>query len=412
MRIHRFSRNMRVAFVAGLGGLAFVHLASAVAGEITVGSSTDIRMAMVAAKPGDVISIPPGEYAMGEALVAGNSGTQDKPITLRTRGETGYAKLRITGKSDVGFRILGKFWVLHGLHIEGNPEATLDLIQIDATRGGGALRMTDCRVSCCKEYLFKASRNREQGSDDVILDHCEWFDCPGTAIDLVAGDHWIIRGNYVHDYGRDGATHYGIFLKGGGRNGLMENNLVDGNGSKGTVGISFGGGLTGKQWLPLADDGKLAPEHTGGICRNNIVVSTGDCAYHANNGSNCKFYNNLAYNCGAGFQRQASYPPDPALVNNVLSGSIRGPGESRSNLTAVDKAWFRAPDSNDFRLTDSGRAALAGKGQQLKDNPVDFFGQPRKANDLGPVNASATQSTRWVDRRLADRAAEPVRKSP
>ena len=150
-------------------------------------------MAMAAATPGDVIAIPPGEYAMGEALVAANSGTRDKPITLRTRGETGYAKLKITGESDVGFRILGKFWVLHGLHIEGNPDATLDLIQIDATRGGSALQMMDCRVSCCKEYLFKASRSREQDSDDVILDHCEWFDCPGTAIDLVAGDHWISR---------------------------------------------------------------------------------------------------------------------------------------------------------------------------------------------------------------------------
>jgi len=181
--------------------------------------------------------------------------------------------------------------------------------------------MIDCRVSCCTEYLFKASRNREQGPDHVILDHCEWHDCPGTAIDLVAGDDWIIRGNYVHDYGKDGATHYGIFLKGGGRNGLIENNLVDGRGARGAVGISFGGGLTGKQWLPLVEGGKTAPEHTGGICRNNIVVNTGDCAYHTNNGSNCKFYNNLAYNCGAGFQRQASYPPDPVLINNGDSGT-------------------------------------------------------------------------------------------
>jgi len=380
--------------------------------EIAVANAKDIRAAMENAKAGDVIAIPPGEYDVGDALVAGKSGTKDEPITLRTRGDLGYAKLKITGRSDVGFRVLGKFWVLLGLHIEGNPAATMDLIQIDATRGGSDLRMTDCRVSCCKEYLFKASRNREKSPDNVVLEHCEWFNCPGTAIDLVAGDNWIISGNHVHDYGTDGATHYGIFLKGGGKHGLIEGNLVDGKGQRGTVGISFGGGLTGKQWLPLLADGKLAPEHADGICSNNIVVNTGDCAYHTNNGSNCKFYNNLAYRCGAGFQRQASYPPDPELVNNVFSGNIRGAGESRNNLTTADNAWFVAPDQNDFRLTSAGKTALAGKGQAIKDNPGDFFGRPRKTNDLGPVNADAAQSTCWTDLRQPDRAGQPLKKTP
>ena len=149
---------------------------------------------------------------------------------------------------------------------------------------------------------------------------------------------------------------------------------MNGRGGKGTIGISFGGGLTGRKWLPLVDGGKFAPEHLGGICRNNIVVGTGDCAYHANNGSDCKFYNNLAYDCGAGFQRQASYPPDPVLINNVLSGKIRGAGESCNNLTRVERTWFTAAGKNGCRLTAAGKAALAGKGQTLKDNPLDFFG--------------------------------------
>lgn len=375
--------------------------------DIKVNDAQGIRNAMKTAQAGDIISIQPGEYNMGEALVTGNSGSKDMPIILQTSGGHGYARLEITGSTDVGFRILSRFWVLRGLDIEGNPKATLDLIQIDATRGGGDLQMVDCRISRCREYLFKASRNRENAADNVILDHCEWFDCPETAIDLVAGDNWIIRGNYVHDYGKDGAAHYGIFLKGGGKNGLIEGNIVDGKGGKSTVGISFGGGLTGAKWLPLIEGGKLAPEHLDGICRNNIVVRTGDCAYHANNGSDCKFYNNLAYNCRAGFQRQASYPPDPTLINNIFSGGIRGAGESVNNLTNVETAWFVAADKNDFRLTATGKAALAGKGQALTDNPADFFGQPRKLNDLGPVNADAQESTVWVDRRMGGQATPP-----
>ena len=374
----------------------------ALAKDIPAADPKSIRAAMQAAQPGDTIAIPPGDYDMGDALVAGVSGTKDLPITLRTAGETGYAKLKITGKTDVGFRILAKFWTLRGLHIQGANPAILDLIQIDGSRGGSDLTMVDCRISHCKEFLLKASRSREQASDNVLLDHCEWFDCPETAIDLVSGDNWIIRHNYVHDYGTDGAAHYAIFLKGGGKNGLIESNLVDAKKQKGTVGISFGGGLTGAKWLPLLDTGKVAPEHKDGICRNNIVVNTTDVAYHANNASNCKFYNNLAYNCRGGFQRQGGYAPDPAVINSVFSGSIHGAGESQNNVTKVDEAWFVAPEKNDFRLTDIGKAALAGNAQPLKNNPADFLSNPRPTPpDLGPLNATATQSPQWLDRRQA-----------
>jgi hypothetical protein len=212
--------------------LTWILAGAASAREFTVRDAKAIRTAMHAAQAGDTISIQPGDYDMGDALVAGNSGSKDQPITMRTSGETGYARLTISGRSDVGFRVLGRFWILRGLHIEGNRSATLDLIQIDATRGGGDLAMIDCRVSRCREFLLKASRSREKGADNVVLEHCEWFDCSETAIDLVAGDHWIIRGNYVHDYGKDGAAHYGIFLKGGGKNGLIEGNLVNGRGGK------------------------------------------------------------------------------------------------------------------------------------------------------------------------------------
>ncbi len=367
--------------------------------DISAGNTAEIRSAMKSARAGDTILIPPGEYDMGDGLATGASGTRDKPITLRTSGEKGYAKLKITGKSDVGFRILSKFWILQGLDIEGNPKTTLDLMQIDATRGGSDLRMVDCKISRCREFLFKASRSSAAGADNVVLEHCEWFEAAQTAIDVVGGDNWIVRGNYVHDYGTDNAVHYGIFLKGGGKNGLIEGNIVDGKGGTATVGISFGGGLTGRQWLPLVEGGKAAPEHDGGVCRNNIVVNTGDCAYHSNNATNCQFLNNLAYNCGAGFQRQGSYAPDPVLKNNVLSGRIRGAGESKDNLTAVEKTWFVAPERYDFRLTPAGKAALVDKGEIAKECPADFFERLRPSSVLGPVDAVGTESTEWVDRR-------------
>jgi hypothetical protein len=196
-------------------------------------------------------------------------------------------------------------------------------------------------------------------------------------------------------------THYGIFLKGGGKNGIIEGCIVDGSAGKGTLGISFGGGLTGKQWLPMGADGKLGPEADGGIVRNNIVIKAADSSYHSNNGANCKFYNNLAWG-GDTFQRQASYPKDPVLVNNLIGGGVKGASENKNTL-APKKEWFVNPDDGDFRLTDAGKAALAGKGAPvpLEECPTDFFGTKRDPASpcLGPVLPDAKESTKWVDRR-------------
>lgn len=372
--------------------------------EIGVDSAQDIRSAIASARPGDTIIIKPGEYDMGSPIRIENSGQPDKPITLRADGDRGYAKLSITGNGSVGFRIQGSCWLFEGVHFEGNAK-TKDLIQVTGENGTENLKFVNCKMSKCSEFLIKASRSRESGAGNVILEHCEWFDSGHTALDLVSGDGWVVRNNYVHDYGKDGGVSYGIFLKGGGKNGLIEGNIVDGKSGKTTVGISFGGGSTGEQWMPLASGGKIAPEHTGGICRNNIVINTRDVAYHSFRAAKCLFANNLAINCGAGYQMQESYPPDPAVINNVLSGRIRG-GNEQNNLTSIDASWFVDPGQQDFRLTDKGIAAFGGKGKRLSENPVDFFGQkrgPGDASSLGPVNAQASRSTQWRDARAGER---------
>jgi hypothetical protein len=215
----------------------------------------------------------------------------------------------------------------------------------------------------------------------------------------VSGDDWVIRNCYIHDYGKGGGVTYGVFLKGGGRNGVIESSLVDGGKRGTTVGISFGGGLTGKQWLPTRD-GKIAAEHDGGIARNNVVVRTADVAYHSNNGANCRFYNNLAYGC-KGFQRQASYPKDPVLVNNAVGKLSGADASSNHNVGPGEKAWFQDPDKYDFRLTAAGEAALVGKAVHVEENPLDMFGAKRDPGKpvLGPSPPGATQAAAWVDRR-------------
>ena len=210
---------------------------------------------------------------------------------------------------------------------------------------------TDCKISGAKQYGIKASRTREKGPDNITFEFCEVFDTGKTAMDFVCGDNFVVRRCYVHDYGRAGGISYGIFLKGGGKNGIVDGCLVDAKKKRTTVGISFGGGLTGEKWLPLVG-GKVAPEHDKGVARNNIVINTSDVAYHSNHAANCRYINNMSYNC-AKLQCQKKYPPDPIAINNAI-GKLIGGAKGTNNTGAAKKEWLTDPDKFDYRLTKDG----------------------------------------------------------
>lgn len=367
--------------------------------EIKADNAEAIKAALAAAGPGDTIVIKPGEYNLGRDVGTGKDGTKEQPITLRCEGDMGYAKLNLDGQ--VAFRVKNKFWVFQGIHFNGDRQNTSAAVFMDGPGGCGDIHIADCKISGSAEHGMKSAKLREKPVHNVVIEFTELFDTGATGFDLVSGDNWILRRNYIHDYGLGGGVSYGIFLKGGGKHGVIEANFVDGKKQQTTIGISFGGGLTGEQWLPMGADGKLGPEHDGGLCRNNIVINATDASYHSNNSANCKFYNNLAWS-GDSFQKQAAYPQDPVLVNNLIGGGVNGTSENKSTV-APKKEWFVNPDDGDFRLTDDGQAALVGKGENLpiEDNSTDFFGTQREVGKpvLGPVLPDARESTKWVDRR-------------
>ena len=363
--------------------------------EYRVDSSKEIKDALAKAKPGDVISVKAGIYDLGGSFSTGNNGSESKPIHFRCAGEKDYAVLKTN--AVVGFRIKSKHWIISGIHVQGSEKKTQATVFMDGPGGCGNVTMTDCKISGSAVHGMKAARTREVGVDNIILDHVELFNTAKTGFDLVSGDNWLLKNCYVHDYGKVKGVSYGIFLKGGGSNGIIDGCFVDGKSSNTTVGISFGGGLTGKQWLPLIN-GKIAAEHDRGIARNNIVVNTKDVAFHSNNSANCGFYNNLAWNCKY-FQRQGSYPADPVLINNLLEGKYRGVSKESNNIKSLEKSWFNNADANDFRLTVKGVNALKGRAVKLKDCSEDMFGTKRSGQYTGPIQPGAKRTTFWIDRR-------------
>jgi hypothetical protein len=370
--------------------------------DITAGTPAAIKAAIAAAKPGDTVVVQSGDYDMGDRVNVNVSGEKGNPITVRCAGEKGYAVWRTRGGNRC-CSISGSHLVFIGIHFAGDAKGSDDIVFLQPSADD--LRFTDCKISGSGMFGVKTARSRETAVDDFVFEHCELFDVASTGFDMVCGDRCVLRGNFIHDYGKagGGATHYGIFMKGGGKHGIIEGNVVDGGNRRGVlVGISFGGGLTGAQWLPLVD-GKAAPEHEGGIARNNIVMNVSDDAYSSNNASGCRWYNNLSWNCRT-FRRPRSYPPDPVLVNNLIQGPLRDISpESKGNVTELRQEWFASPDDGDFRLTAAGQAALADKAVPVaaEDNPTDFFGSERDPRSavVGPVLPNARQSTKWIDRR-------------
>ena len=355
-----------------------------------------ILSALKSAKAGDFITIKAGVYNLDKSFSTGNDGTAKKPITLRCQGEKGYAVLQTKGQ--VGFRIKNQYWIIQGIHIKGSETKTQAAVFMDGPGGCGNIKMVDCKISGSALHGMKAARTREIGVHNVTIENTELFNTAFTGFDLVSGDNWLLKNCYVHSYGKKKGVSYGIFLKGGGKNGIVDACFVDGKSSSTTVGISFGGGLTGQQWLPLVN-GKVAPEHFEGIARNNIVINTRDVAYHSNNAANCYFYNNLAWNC-KNFQMQKSYPQDPILINNLIAGKYRGAhSKSSENINVLDEKWFIDPSNHDFRLSREGERKLKRKAKKLANCTEDYFGQARKDQYPGPVVPGAKESTKWLDRR-------------
>lgn len=366
--------------------------------ELKADDITTLRNALLEAQPGDTIVLETGTYEMGERTPETISdGTAAKPITMRAAGNNGYAVLKLYG--SIGFRVKNRFWKFEGIHFKGDPQRSQATVFMDGPQGCGNISFVDCKISDSAGYGMKTARNPGNAVDHVLIEFTEVFNTGGTALDVVGGDRWIVRRNYVHAFGTRGGTTYGIFLKGGGTKGLIEGNLVDGKHQSGSIGISFGGGLTGKQFMP-SEDGKSPAEHKHGICRNNIVVNTADVAYHSNNADSCAFYNNLAFGC-AGFQRQKSYGKDPLLINNAI-GALRGASDSSArNMEAGQAEWFQNPSEYDFRLTEAGKSKLAQSAEPLDDNPTDLFGDSRDRDNPvgGPILPGEKEACVWQDRR-------------
>jgi hypothetical protein len=424
----------------------------AFAETIAVSNGPALAGAIAAANPGDTIVLAPGEYRLGgNTTNIRRPGSAAQPITVRAAQP---GKARIRSETNELFKVFVPYWIFEGIAFEGTPGTDHAFHVVT-----GADRTT-FRGNRFHNFNAAIKANAEGGKPPsyVLIERNALFndaprttEVPVTTIDVVGGEGWVVRDNFIADFAKDGGnfTAYGAFLKGASSNGIFEGNLVicEWHHKGGyRVGLSFGGGGTDPIYMGGATD-----EHSHGIMRNNIVLNCpeGEGIY-LNRAPDSKIYNNTIYNAyGITARFPATAPSD--IRNNIVSGAVvtrvgatlsarnnietgRSIGEyipstQRSlklRISDYDKRWpsiftpgriawasrtiddvagwlgrssfgrgvsdfdewFADPKAADFERRDAER--FLQRGQPVPEVETDFCGQKRLgATDLGAIEYTA-----------------------
>jgi MYXO-CTERM domain-containing protein len=380
--------------------------ATARAADVPVADVDALLQAIAAAQPGDTIVLAAGEYEVHQNKIAcETAGTADAPIVVRA-AEPGAAKLRFDAIE--GFHVRGPFWRFEGLDIEGICAADSDCEH--AFHVTGAASSTHIVGNRLHGFNAMIKGNGEpigpnmayEHPDDVVVEYNEFFNeaprdtsNPVTPIDVVGGQRWIVRGNFIHDHAKGGGDNisYAAFLKGHSKDGLIERNLVVCellHSGQVRLGLSLGGGGSGPDMI--CEDGACKPEHERGIVRNNIVLNCpADVGIYVNAGADSKIFNNTLYNTAGIDMRFAE--TTGVVHNNLLMGKIRDRDgavtDKQNNLAEATleqfAAWFADPAAQDFTLVDG--AAIVDLGLGVPEVTDDYCGNPRDdaTPDIGAI---------------------------
>ncbi len=248
---------------------------------------------------------------------------------------------------------------------------------------------------------------------------------PTTPLNINTANGWVVSSNFIADFakGKSDRISYAAFMKGNSSNGVFERNLVvchwklpmDG-GIR--IGLSFGGGGTGRQFCRWGD---CRAEHTAGIIRNNIITRCpADVGIYLNRSARTQIYGNLLLNNKGIDVRFSS--SSASIHNNIIDGRILdregGKHTSDNNLMSSDcsvlSLWFgdcsvarfyRDSASGDFQLIDID--AILDRGSQDMQAGTDFCGNHRDhLPDIGPIEYGINSTC------LADLTSAPPEKDP
>ncbi|MEW6990611.1 chondroitinase-B domain-containing protein [Colwelliaceae bacterium 6441] len=277
--------------------------------QVYVNSMTELLRAIELAKPGDDIIIAPGHYFLKQSRVyLTQSGSQYQPIRIRAEI---YGDVTIDFSSYEGLVIQGNYLSVENLKINGTCKKHLSCEHAIHIAGGQNIVIRNNEIRNFNSIIKANGRgkaNKRLYPDNVLIEHNSFYNesprkthTAVTLIDVVAGNDWLVRKNFIAGNSKDGSdrTSYAAFLKGNSSRGLFEQNIVDcdrnliQDGST-RIGLSFGGGGTGEAFCR---DGNCQAEHREGVMRNNLILNCQrDVGVYFNKASNTQFIHNTVIN--------------------------------------------------------------------------------------------------------------------
>ncbi|KQP20523.1 hypothetical protein [Pseudorhodoferax sp. Leaf267] len=371
-----------------------------VAPTVQVSTFEELQKAMQAARPGDVVELQPGRYAMRGRLSTANAGRADNPITVRA-AMPGTAEILST--TVEGFFVNQPYWIFENLTIrgvcdnDGNCEHAFHVV--------GAAKGTVIRNNRISDFNAHLKVNGDGGRfpDDGLLQFNTLDNSrprrtgqPVTPFDLVAASRWVVADNLVANFVKAGSNgiSYGVFMKGGGSQGRIERNLVicsltdisargDRPGTGARVGISLGGGTTGG---PYCRTPQCMTEHYQGIVANNVVAHCNDAGIDVNRSEQSVVAHNTLINTGWIDVRNS--PASAVVYGNWLEGRVRTRGggwvEDAGNETRALAGFTAAPDALALGWTSQPPTIAPARAVTR-----DFCGRPRGA--ASPPGAIGTE---------------------
>tara|TARA_Y100000310_G_scaffold325630_1_gene389356 strand:+ start:1583 stop:2866 length:1284 start_codon:yes stop_codon:yes gene_type:complete len=216
-------------------------------------------------EPGDVLFIGEGDYVLDETLSLSFDGLKDRPITIRNYPGV-RPVIRVQHRDLHVIRLQGDGLVLQGLEIVGGLQY-------------GVLMKGDyqtVRYNIIRRAGFDGVKGNLD-SDYGLIEENEIHSFDHEGVDIVRGDHWIVRNNIIHDSTNTGSNEeehssHGIFAKGGSDDILIENNEVYNIKSRWTAAIELGG-TTADEFLDFEPSGEYPFEATNAIARGNEVYN-------------------------------------------------------------------------------------------------------------------------------------------
>jgi hypothetical protein len=380
-------------FGAATRGNAFcMHEASCRRVRKFASTADEVRAAVAAAQPGDVITLLPGTYVFhGAPLAARSAGTEQAPVAVRAERP---GSVVIEFDSAEGFAVSAPYWRFENLAING---VCTDHSQCEhafhVTGNAQHFVAVNNKISDFNAH-FKINGSGGSFPDNGLIEHNTLSNSsprrtanPVTPIDLVAANGWTIRANRIVDFvkAEGDRTSYGAFAKGAGAGTIFEGNVVlceqKLQGERGQrIGLSFGGGGTGK---PYCRDHRCITEQDRGVMRDNLVASCSDAGIYLNSAADTQVVHNTLLDT-AGID--VRYPESGAdVIGNLIDGTIRARNGARlrsldnldtpiaylyagyhpvrklfANVLGLDLHWLAAPP----------RRALTARS-------VDLCGKPR-----------------------------------